>query len=506
MSQNTLNEFLTENRISIETWEESNLEWDELSSIGDDYEKQIPHLEATASLLANIIQRFNSVHSVRWRVKDKDHLLSKIIRKCAEGSEKYRNISKENYSDIITDLIGIRALHLFKAEFLKINESILNSLDLKDTPIVYIREGDDPQLSQQYTDIGFVVQSHPKGYRSIHYVISTQPFKHRIYVELQVRTIFEEGWSEIDHIVRYPNYSDDAQLEYLLTIFNRMSGSADEMGGFVRLLADNLNNAKIRLDNTIRERDESIAKAEAALEQLAAVKNNATESEQIAALQKELQKLKVPPPGTIILNRDTGVVQVLGLLGRIGEVSGSVSNAIKSFDDSGFKATLKAIESSAGVKAAMKALEDPGGVKDAMKAIQDPGGIKAAMKAIEDPGGVKAAMKVIQDPGGIKAAMKAIEDPGGAKDAMKAIQDPGGIKAAMKAVEDPGGVKAAMKAIQDPGGIKAAMKAIEDPGGVKAAMKAIQDPGGIKAAIKAIEDPGGIKDAMKKIDRTGDIK
>lgn len=395
MTKPDLEVFLLKNRIDHDQWEASGLKWDNLIAIGEDFEKQIPHLEAAATLLANIIQRFTAVHSVRWRVKDRDHLLAKIIRKCAEGNEKYKSISSENYGDVITDLIGIRALHLFKSDFIDINDSILRSFVLKDQPVVYIREGDDAQFCEQCSDIGFEVKPHPKGYRSIHYVITTQPLKHRTHVELQVRTIFEEGWSEIDHIVRYPNYSEDVQLAYLLTIFNRMAGSADEMGGFVRVLADQLNETKIQLEDAIREKDESLAKAEAALEQLANVKNGAP-NDQIIALQRELKNIKAA----------SHPVQVGDAFKTVKFLS--VSNELTS-----------------RLKAAVDAMDDPGGVKAAMKAIKDPGGIKAAMEAIDDPGGVKAAMKAIKDPGGIKAAMEAIDDPGGLKAAMKDINSRG---------------------------------------------------------------------------------
>jgi hypothetical protein len=54
-----------------------------------------------------------------------------------------------------------------------------------------------------------------------------------VLVEIQVRTIFEEGWSEIDHLIRYPYVKDNPILEQYLVMFNRLAGSADEMGTFL---------------------------------------------------------------------------------------------------------------------------------------------------------------------------------------------------------------------------------------------------------------------------------
>jgi len=47
-----------------------------------------------------------------------------------------------NYKEIVTDLIGIRVLHLFKDDWQNIHHEILNLWDIKETPQVNIRRGD----------------------------------------------------------------------------------------------------------------------------------------------------------------------------------------------------------------------------------------------------------------------------------------------------------------------------------------------------------------------------
>ena len=401
ISEKKLEDFLADNRITEEKWRASGLTWEELVSIGVDHEKQLSHLEATAALMASVVQRFTSVHSVRWRVKDVEHLLSKIVRKRAGGSQKYAAISAENYSEIVTDLIGMRALHLFKSDFANIHVQISEAFNLVETAVVYVREGDSPEFRSLYADAGFRVENHPHGYRSIHYVAITQPLKRNVHVEIQVRTIFEEGWSEIDHTIRYPNFSDDVQVIYLLAIFNRMAGSADEIGGFIKTLARVLADSRMQLDVAIKEKDESVAKMEAALEQLAAAKNDQNASDQIIVVQEELKKLKTSSQATTEAG-PRGIKRATVLVGR-----GADSETLRTLS--------KALEDPSGIKAAIQAMEDPGGVKAMMKAIEDPGGVKAMMKAMEDPGGVKAMMKAMEDPSGVKAMMKAMEDPGGIK-------------------------------------------------------------------------------------------
>lgn len=288
----TLEVFLQRNRIAQEVWDASQLDWEMLHAIGLDHEANHEQLRACAELIARVMQTFTGVHSVRWRIKDTEHLLEKIVRKRSEKSPKYLEISPENYFAIITDLIGVRALHLFKDNCEDIDKAIRESWPLAETPIVYTRKGDDaPQ--NRFAEEQFTHQEHPKGYRSIHYIISTQPQHRKVFAEVQVRTIFEEGWSEIDHRVRYPNFSDNEHVSYFLGIFNRLAGQADEMGSFVKVLAEELQKTEGRIVAVQKEREEALEAMEAALAELEKEKQQSAASEELVnKLKTEMSKLK----------------------------------------------------------------------------------------------------------------------------------------------------------------------------------------------------------------------
>lgn len=258
ISELTLEQFLINNRINEETFHSAQIEWNQLKNIGIDHLKNTVQLSETASFFAKVIQGFNSVHSVRWRIKDPEHLLEKIIRKRAQKSEKYSDISCENYSEKITDLIGIRALHLFKDDCFEIDAQLMSLWAPSETPIAYIREGDGGKIIEQYKEKGFEVEVHSKGYRSIHYIVNSSPTKKNILAEIQIRTIFEEGWSEIDHKVRYPNFSDNESVSHFLSIFNRIAGSADEMGNFVKELCKSIQEYSDEICIAKNERDDYI--------------------------------------------------------------------------------------------------------------------------------------------------------------------------------------------------------------------------------------------------------
>ncbi|MFK9007576.1 hypothetical protein [Pseudomonas pergaminensis] len=283
----SLEAFLLRNRIDQDMWDAASIEWETLTAISLDYQRQGPQLKEYAAMLARVVQQYNGVHSVRWRIKDSEHMLEKIVRKRAAKSEKYLTINVENYYSIITDLIGIRALHLFKNEALAIDASIReNQLLIKsEQPLVYTRKGDTVP-EDLFPKERFDHQEHPAGYRSVHYIIQAQPQKRQVYAELQVRTIFEEGWSEIDHQVRYPNFNSDKMVDIFLAIFNRLAGQADEMGSFVQALAQVSTSTQSELTAAHDEKRKSLEAMDALVAELE------QKTEQHAQAQTSVTKLK----------------------------------------------------------------------------------------------------------------------------------------------------------------------------------------------------------------------
>lgn len=287
--------FLKKNRITEVDWQSAAIEWDLLIAIHKDHMSRVRELEDTADFFVKSMQGFDGVHSVRWRVKSPDHLIEKIIRKrVGEGrSSKYMEITLSNYHEIVSDLIGVRALHLFKDGCLEIHDQMVEMWESAESPVSYIRDGDRSELFEYLEERNISAKIHPAGYRSVHYVLKTKPGLREVLVEVQVRTVFEEAWSEIDHKVRYPNFSDNKQLENVLKIFNRLAGSADEMGGFIRDLSCEFDEIDGRISKLDQERDEALDKMQKVVSQLASAKQTeAGYAEKVELLQKELDKVK----------------------------------------------------------------------------------------------------------------------------------------------------------------------------------------------------------------------
>lgn len=192
------------------------------------------------------------IHSYRARVKDPIHLAVKVIRRKQENYRKYEKLNKNNYEKFITDLIGIRCFVLFKAQWENFHAFILENFEnnvkyyvkdcisdfdedkthiyLAEKPKAHIRNGDARDIYEKLLPPDCVIDD--KIYRSVHYIIKYEG----VYLEIQVRTLFEEGWGEVDHAILYPYYQKDPIFKEYTELLNRLSGLADEMGSFFNKL------------------------------------------------------------------------------------------------------------------------------------------------------------------------------------------------------------------------------------------------------------------------------
>lgn len=233
--------------------DETSYTWDELESIYHDYSALREELDALALVVVDFIRELDLVHSVRFRTKDPDHLIEKIIRK--NRSDRDYHPTLETYRELVTDLIGIRVLHLFKEDWTSIHDFIVEQWILMDQVVANIREGDTEAVVSSYKNNECEVRVHPAGYRSVHYLIKIETEDENFVAEMQVRTIFEEAWSEIDHTVRYPYATENEILSEYLVIFNRLVGSADEMGSFIKRLNEEMLEVQLKHEVEIAKKN-----------------------------------------------------------------------------------------------------------------------------------------------------------------------------------------------------------------------------------------------------------
>ena len=265
-------EFFEKYNITEEMFEAAQISWDALERIHDkfacerdnfirlgkefqeEFFKDIVEESQLCSSAYRTRERCDmKLHSIYWRVKDPEHLVEKIIRKRTSNYKWYGRINEDNYQQIVTDLVGFRGMLVFKEDWGHIHERIMNKLiddpewyrdhidfdrnqDIKDyclaePPTAHIREGDDKSLYLYYLGEANIVSK--QNYRSVHYVVGY----HGIYIEFQIRTLFEDAFAEIDHRLRYPLQASDEKLTRYAGIINHLAGAVDELGSFYLGLA-----------------------------------------------------------------------------------------------------------------------------------------------------------------------------------------------------------------------------------------------------------------------------
>lgn len=253
----TREEFLVKHHLTEYDLVKNKLDWDVLYSIYLDFINYRNNYITQADFIANTLRTHDKIHSVKSRVKDAENLIEKIIRKTSNRKEKYGKefqFTVENYKEEVTDLIGVRAIHIFKEDWENIHDFITNTWKVIEIT-ANVREGDD---TQRFEELQIKIISRKSGYRSVHYLIESFPTNQKVIAEIQVRTIFEEGYGEIDHQLRYSHKEIPEILALNLLLFNRIAGSSDEMASFINLLNRNLTEMEEKYKKIIESKNKEI--------------------------------------------------------------------------------------------------------------------------------------------------------------------------------------------------------------------------------------------------------
>ncbi|MBS3957065.1 MAG: hypothetical protein KGZ40_06020 [Clostridiales bacterium] len=177
------------------------------------------------------------IHRLRDRVKRPESVIDKIARKPADFPLGLKAESIET----MTDTLGFRIVTHFLTDLARVDEAIRSTPELElatdDPPVAYL----DEELAQR---IGLSMKCEQKdsGYASVHYCLRVRPDASRLYeppwVEVQVRTLTEDTWSEIEHQLGYkPNKQTSFAVSKQFDIIGAHLQAIDEHFQF---LADEL--------------------------------------------------------------------------------------------------------------------------------------------------------------------------------------------------------------------------------------------------------------------------
>lgn len=172
------------------------------------------------------------VHSLRWRLKDPAHLRDKLERKVTEAkiAGKSFSITPDNLLFKINDLAGIRILHLHTSQIVDINREITHLFGEYKYKIVEkakARTWDD-EYRDFYKSVGIRTVNSPKMYTSVHYVVAPNA-RTKVTCEIQVRTLAEELWGEVDHSMNYPHECDVQTCREQIKVLARITSSCSRL-------------------------------------------------------------------------------------------------------------------------------------------------------------------------------------------------------------------------------------------------------------------------------------
>lgn len=252
-----IDEFLEKYPHVKETISKNDINIYNLKDIYEDYINYKSSYENQAEFIANILRSQKMVHSVKSRIKDPERLIEKIIRKTEDRKSKYGDdfqFTAKNYKNEINDLIGIRVIHIFKDQWQGIHDYIIKTWNVTEIT-ANVRDGDNIEV---FDDPSIEVRSKASGYRSVHYLVEFYPTNKKVIAEIQVRTIFEEGYGEIDHRLRYSHNEIPEILKSNLLLFNRIVGSADEMASLINNLSKEWGEKEVNYKKIIQEQKAEI--------------------------------------------------------------------------------------------------------------------------------------------------------------------------------------------------------------------------------------------------------
>jgi putative GTP pyrophosphokinase len=145
------------------------------------------------------------VHNISVRVKERDRLEEKIIRK----NFKYKSIEE------ITDVVGARIVTMFSSDVDRVANIVEKEFEIDRENSVDKRKYQDPS-SFGYISLHYVVKLDKRRKAIPEYSkISSCPF------EIQIRSILQHSWAEIEHELGYKNSIEVPK--HLLRDFSRIA-------------------------------------------------------------------------------------------------------------------------------------------------------------------------------------------------------------------------------------------------------------------------------------------
>ena len=172
------------------------------------------------------------IHFIKHRLKDPKHLRAKLRKKALENKKNggKPTINEANLFQEIRDLAGVRILHLYTDQIAEMNERILAILKEQKYTIVKgpVANIWDKEAEADFEKLGFETDFSKTMYASVHYDIKLNTTT-GVCCELQVRTLADEVWGEVSHIIGYPKPSSSIACREQLKVLARVTSGCTRL-------------------------------------------------------------------------------------------------------------------------------------------------------------------------------------------------------------------------------------------------------------------------------------
>ncbi len=172
------------------------------------------------------------IHSAKQRPKDPEHLRDKLYRYAWKAKEEKKNfdITTQNLFTKIDDLAGVRLIHLHTKQMVIIHPLLLKffnehkyTIEGKPTAFTW-----DNEYANFFRSIKIRIEKRDSMYTSVHYILKPSR-KTKMRCELQVRTLAEEIWGEVDHTINYPYKVDSVACTEQLNVLARVASGCTRL-------------------------------------------------------------------------------------------------------------------------------------------------------------------------------------------------------------------------------------------------------------------------------------
>jgi ppGpp synthetase/RelA/SpoT-type nucleotidyltranferase len=233
-----------------------------------------PALERLLATIEAISPLKESTYALRWRVKKYDSAIKKIEKRRGKGAI---------YGPAdLTDIIGMRLVTPYRLDIVRVLDLLLDLIEgaghhppfLRGQLVeaIFFATPDDPGKGDPTSNVGKAFDliksrfpnvrpiSREGSYSGLHILAlldgsrDLAPYTHGIPVEIQIRSVFEDVWAEIDHFACYKNEELEPggpkrpiqhQVDVLKKLVDAAAGHAD----LIRAMRDGPDTAAPRTES-----------------------------------------------------------------------------------------------------------------------------------------------------------------------------------------------------------------------------------------------------------------